>query len=126
MMKEAEANKEADEKRKEAADTKNEAEQIIFMTEKSLKDLGDKVSSEDKEKAETQIKELKEALEGDDIENIKAKKDALNETAMAFATKVYEEAAKEAQSAQAESEAEENTSSDSKKDDAIDAEFEEK
>ena len=89
-----EANKEADEKRKESAEVKNDAEQIIFATEKSLKDLGDKVSSEDKEKAENQIKELREALNGDDIEAIKTKKDALSETAMAFATKVYEEAAK--------------------------------
>jgi len=122
MMKEAEANKEADEKRKEAADTKNEAEQIIFMTEKSLKDLGDKVSNEDKEKAESQIKDLKEALEKDDIEDIKTKKDALNETAMAFATKVYEEAAKQAQVNQTE----ETPDTDSKNDDVIDAEFEEK
>ena len=122
MMKEAEANKEADEKRKEAADTKNEAEQIIFMTEKSLKDLGDKVSTEDKEKAESQIKDLKEALEKDDIEDIKTKKDALNETAMAFATKVYEEAAKQAQ----ENQTEETPNTDSKNDDVIDAEFEEK
>jgi len=122
MMKEAEANKEADEKRKEAADTKNEAEQIIFMTEKSLKDLGDKVSNEDKEKAESQIKDLKEALEKDDIEDIKTKKDALNETAMAFATKVYEEAAKQAQ----ENQTEETPNTDSKNDDVIDAEFEEK
>ncbi len=121
MMKEAEANREADEKRKEAADLKNEAEQLIFMTEKSLKDLGDKVSSEDKEKSEKQIKELKEALESDNIEDIKAKKEALNETAMAFATKVYEEAAK----AQQENQGTEETT-DSKNDDVIDAEFEEK
>ncbi|MEG0408173.1 MAG: molecular chaperone DnaK, partial [Bacilli bacterium] len=84
MMKEAEANKDADLKRKEEADSKNEAEQLIFMTEKSLKDLGDKVSNEDKEKAENQIKELKEALEKNDLDDIKTKKEALQETAMAF------------------------------------------
>ncbi len=122
MVKEAEANKEADEKRKEEADLKNEAEQLVFMTEKSLKDLEDKVSSEDKEKAEKEIKELKEALEKGEIEEIKAKKEALNETAMALATKVYEEAAKKAQEESGNSE--ENT--ETKKDDAIDAEFEEK
>ncbi len=123
MVKEAEANREADEKRKEEADLRNEAEQIIFATEKGLKDLGDKVSKEDKEKAETEMKELKEALEKDDLEDIKTKKDKLNETAMAFATKVYEEAAKQAQ-------ANENTSteetSDKKDDNVVDAEFEEK
>ena len=124
MMKEAEANKEADEKRKESAEVKNDAEQMIFATEKSLKDLGDKVSSEDKEKAENQIKELREALNGDDIEAIKTKKDALSETAMAFATKVYEEAAKAQQENNTETTAEDKK--EDKKDDAIDAEFEEK
>ena len=124
MMKEAEANKEADEKRKESAEVKNDAEQMIFATEKSLKDLGDKVSSEDKEKAENQIKELREALNGDDIEAIKTKKDALSETAMAFATKVYEEAAKAQQENNTETASEDKK--EDKKDDAIDAEFEEK
>jgi len=123
MVKEAEANREADEKRKEEADLRNEAEQTIFATEKALKDLGDKVSSEDKAKAEAEMKELKEALEKDDLEDIKSKKEKLNETAMAFATKVYEEAAKQAQ-------ANENNSaeqtSDKKDDNVVDAEFEEK
>ena len=120
MVKEAEANREADEKRKEEADIKNEAEQLIFMTEKSIKDLGDKVDSKDKEKAEEEIKDLKEALEKNDIEDIKTKKDKLNETAMAFATKVYEEAAKKAQ------EENKDTNTDDKKSDVQDAEFEEK
>ena len=119
MMKEAEANKEADEKRKEEADARNEAEQLIFMTEKSIKDLGDKVSNKDKEKAENGIKELKEALEKGKIEDIKAKKDALQETAMALGAKVYEEAAK------AQQEQESNETKEDKKDDVIDAEFEE-
>ncbi|MDD3340916.1 MAG: molecular chaperone DnaK [Bacilli bacterium] len=126
MVKEAEANKEADEKRKEEADTKNEAEQLIFATEKSLKDLGDKVEAKDKEKAENEIKDLKEALEKNELEAIKEKKDKLQETAMAFATKVYEEAAKEAK------QNEEATSTDKKdkkkkgKDDeeVVDAKFE--
>jgi len=121
MVKEAEANKEADEKRKEEADIRNEAEQMIFTTEKSLKDLGDKVDSKDKEKAEEQIKELREALEKDDIEDIKKKKEALTETAMAYATKVYEEAAKANQN-----NAETNETTDDKNDDVIDAEYEEK
>lgn len=121
MMKEAEANKEADMKRKEEADVRNEAEQMVFQTEKSLTDLGDKVEASEKEKAEGQIKDLKEALEKDNIEDIKKAKDALSETMMALATKVYEEAAKNANAndgAQA---------SEEKKDDNVkDAEFEEK
>ena len=120
MVKEAEANREADEKRKEEADVKNEAEQLIFMTEKSIKDLGDKIDAKDKEKAEEEIKELKEALEKDNLDDIKSKKEKLNETAMAFATKVYEEAAKKSQAEQS------NTTESDKKDDVQDAEFEEK
>ncbi len=123
MVKEAEANKEADEKRKAEAEARNEAEQLVFQTEKSIKDLGDKISKEDKEKAENEIKELKEALEKDNLEDIKTKKEKLQETAMAFATKIYEEAAKAAQ----ENQGNESTESDNKKsDDVIDAEFEEK
>ncbi|MBR2840616.1 MAG: molecular chaperone DnaK [Bacilli bacterium] len=95
MVKEAESNKAADEKRKEEADTKNEAEQTIFMTEKAIKDLGDKIDKKDKKEAENLIKELKEALNKDDIEDIKTKKDKLNEKAMALGAKVYEEMAKE-------------------------------
>ena len=127
MMKEAEANKEADKKRKEEADTKNEAEQTIFATEKAIKDLGDKVSDKDKKKAEELIDDLKKALEGDDIEDIKKKTEKLNEKAMEFATKVYEEAAKKAQAEQENTEST-SDSEDKKddKDDAIDAEYEEK
>ena len=122
MVKEAEANREADQKRKEEADLKNEAEQLVNQTEKSLKDLGDKVSASDKEKAEKEIKELKDALESNNLDDIKIKKEALQQTAMAFATKVYEEAAKANQSA----DTTEETKSDDKKDDVIDAEYEEK
>ena len=129
MVKEAEKNREADEKRKEEADTKNEAEQIIFATEKAIKDLGDKVDSKDKEKAEEQIKDLKEALEKDDLEDVKFKKEKLNETAMSLATKVYEQAAKEQQSNESEETKEDKKdkkSKKNKKDDVMDAEYEEK
>ena len=122
MVKEAEANRAADEKKKEEADLKNEAEQLVFQTERSIKDLGDKIDSSDKEKAEAEIKDLKEALEKNDLEDIKAKKEKLQETAMAFATKVYEEAAKANQANQ-----ESTESSDSDKNDGVqEAEFEEK
>ena len=129
MMKEAEANKEADAKRKEEADLKNEAEQTIFMTEKSIKDLGDKVDKKDKKEAEKLIDELKKALEKNDIDEIKSTKEKLDEKAMALATKVYEEAAKKAQAEQANNDKnDDNNESNDKddKDDAIDAEYEEK
>jgi len=119
MMQEAEANKEADAKRKEEADIRNDAEQMVYATEKAIKDLGDKVEETEKEKAEEQIKELNEALEGDDIDDIKAKKEALEETAMGLATKVYEQAAKEREENSDDTEAEENS-------EVMDAEFEEK
>ena len=122
MVKEAEANKAADEKRKEEADTKNEAEQLIFMTEKSIKDLGDKVDKKDKEEAEGLIKDLKEAMDKNDIDDIKAKKDKLNEKAMALGAKVYEEAAKKAQAEQNNS----DNSDDKKDNDVKDADYEEK
>ena len=126
MVKEAEANREADEKRKNEADTRNEAEQMIFATEKAIKDLGDKVDEKDKEKAEGQIKDLKEALEKDDMDDIKSKTEALNETAMALATKVYEEAAKNKQEEEKEETKEDKEDKKSKKDDVVDADYEEK
>lgn len=122
MMKEAEANKEADEKRKEEANTRNEADSLIFQTEKAIKDLGDKINEDDKKDAESKIEELKSALEGTDIDDIKTKKDALSEKAMALATKVYEEAAK-ANQANAQEEA---TSSDDTHDNVQEANYEEK
>ena len=125
MMKEAEANKEADEKKKKEADARNDAEQVVFMTEKAIKDLGDKVDSKDKEEAEKLMDDVKKALEGDDIEKINSAKDALLTKANELATKVYEEAAKKAQAENKEEASSEDNKED-KKDDVIDAEFEEK
>ena len=98
MMKEAEANKEADEKRKNEAEVRNNADSTIFATEKALDDLKDKIDESDKEKATKLIDELKKALEGSDVDEIKAKTEELNKVAMELAGKVYEQAAKENQS----------------------------
>ena len=125
MMKEAEANKEADEKKKKEADARNDAEQVVFMTEKALKDLGDKVDAKDKEEAEKLMEDVKKALEGNDIEKINSAKDALLTKANELATKVYEEAAKKAQAENKEEDSSDDKKDD-KKDDVIDAEFEEK
>ena len=126
MMKEAEANKEADEKRKEQADAKNDAEQMIYATEKAIKDLGDKVDEKDKTDAEDKIKDLKEALEKDDTDDIKKKTESLNEVAMKLATKVYEEAAKNKENTDNNDSKEEKEESSSKKDDVEEATYEEK
>lgn len=123
MVQEAEANKEADTKKKEEADLKNEAEQLVFATEKAIKDLGDKVDAKEKEEAETLVKELKEALEKNELDKIKEKKEKLSEVSMKLATKVYEEEAKKAQENKEEPEQEET---DKKDDKVVDAEYEEK
>ena len=122
MMKEAEKNKEADAKKKELADAKNEAEQIINMTEKAIKDLGDKVTDSDKKEAEELIEKTRKAMEGEDAKEITEAKDKLLEKANALATKVYESTAKEGQ----ENTTTEEAPKEDKKDDVVDAEFEEK
>ena len=123
MMKEAEANKEADAKKKEEADAKNDAEQAIFMTEKALKDLGDKVSDKDKEEAEKLVEKTKKTLEKDDVEEIKKAKDELLAKANELAAKVYEEASKNAKT---EDTTEENESTKKSDDGVVDAEYTEK
>ena len=77
MIKQAEENAEADNKRKESADAKNEADSMIFQSRKAIEDLGAEVTDEEKENVENAIKDLEEALKGDDVEAIKAKNEAL-------------------------------------------------
>ena len=116
MRKEAEENKEADEKRKEEVEIKNEAEQMVFQTEKAIKDLGDKADKKEVEAAEELIKDLKKALEDGDIEEIKKEKEKLQEKAMAMSAKVYEEEAKKRQAEQEETEEADEDEKPSKKD----------
>ncbi len=92
MIKEAEQNAEADKKRKEEADVRNESEQIIFAAKKAVEDLGDEVTPEEREEIETKSKELEEALKGNDLEDIKAKKDALTKASQNVAVKAYQKA----------------------------------
>ena len=123
MMKEAEANKEEDEKRKAEADTRNEAEQLAFQTEKTIKDLGDKITDSEKEEAEKLIKDLRDALNGNDVDAIKSKKDALQEKAMALGAKMYENVNPE----NANNDTANNTeSTNNSSDNVSDAEYEEK
>ncbi|MFJ6411495.1 molecular chaperone DnaK [Terribacillus saccharophilus] len=118
MVKEAEDNAEEDKKRREEVDLRNEADQLVFQTDKTLKDLAENVSEEDKQKAEAAKEELKKALEGSDYEDIKVKKDALSEQVQALSVKLYEQAA-QAQQAQQEQGGEKAD------DDVVDADFEE-
>ena len=123
MRKEAEANKEADDKRKALAEAKNEADAAIFQTEKSLKDLEGKVSDDDKKAAEDKIAELRNVMNSDNVDDIKAKTKELNDVAMKYAEKVYQEAAKQNQNA---SSTDTNNSSNDSKDDVKEAKYEEK
>lgn len=118
MVKDAEENAEADKKRREEIDLRNEADQLVFTTDKTIKDLGDKVSEEEKQKAEAAKEELKKALEGTDIEEIKAKKTALEEQVQQLSVKLYEQMAQEQQ-------AEQGAETESKSDEVVDADYEE-
>ena len=123
MRKEAEANKEADDKRKALAEAKNEADAAIFQTEKSLKDLEGKVSDDDKKSAEDKIAELRNVMNSDNVDDIKAKTKELNDVAMKYAEKIYQEAAKQNQNANS---TDTNSSSNDSKDDVKEAKYEEK
>ncbi len=91
MVKEAEENAEADNKRKEKADALNDANNLIFQVEKALRDLGDKATAEEKADCEAGIKELQEAIDKDDLDLIKEKKEALEKKAQNVAIKAYQQ-----------------------------------
>ena len=122
MVKDAEANAEADKKRKEEVDLRNEVDQLIFTVDKTLKDLEGKVDAEDVKKAETARDELKAAVEANDLEAMKAKRDALNEVVQNLSVKLYEQAAAASQAAQGTG-AEQASSQ--PQDGVVDADFEE-
>lgn len=118
MIKDAEANADSDKKRREEADLRNEADQLIFTTNKTIDELKDKVSEDEIKQAEAARDELQAAIEQNDLEAIKTKRDALNEIVQNLAVKLYEQAAQ----AQAASEGEDTSSQD---DGVVDADFEE-
>ena len=118
MIKDAEANADSDKKRREEADLRNEADQLIFTTNKTIDELKDKVSEDEIKQAEAARDELQAAIEQNDLEAIKTKRDALNEIVQNLAVKLYEQAAQ----AQAASEGEGTSSQD---DGVVDADFEE-
>lgn len=93
MVKEAELNAEADRKRREETDLRNQADSLIYQTDKTLKDLGDKADAGEKEKAEAAKTKLQEALKGDDVGAIQTAQDELNTAIQALSVKLYEQAA---------------------------------
>lgn len=119
MIKEAEANAEADRKRKEEAELKNEADQLIYTTDKTIKDLGDKVDQADIDKANSAKEALKKALEGGDIEAIRKAKDELLSVVQQLSVKLYEQAAQQQQAAQ-----QAQGDGNNKKENVVDADYE--
>ena len=91
-VKEAEQYAEQDKKHREEIDTRNAADQMVYQSEKTIKDLGDKLSADDKSGLEAKINDLKEALKGENIEDIKAKQKALEEKFYEVSAKVYQQA----------------------------------
>ena len=133
MVKDAEAHQAEDKKLREQIEAKNNAESVVYATEKALKDYGDKVSASEKAKIEDALKALKDTLANSSAtaEELKAKTDALQQASMELGQKVYE-AAQAQQNAQSAGSADQSSSSDSSSstaaggnDDAVDADFEE-
>ncbi len=113
MVKEAEENAEADKKRKEEAELRNESDSLVFQTEKTLKELEGKVDAAEVQKATEAKDALKEAIEKNDLAAMKEKKDALQEIVQALSVKLYEQAAQ----------AQQGQEGAGKADDVVDAEF---
>ena len=128
MIKDAEENADADKKRKELIEAKNQAETMVHQTEKSLEEVGNDVSAEDKEATETALADLKSALESEDLQDIKDKTTALMQASMKIGEAVYRKT-QEAQAAEASDVSPEDIQetssedSDSNSDDVVDADY---
>lgn len=122
MVKEAELNAEADRKRKEEVELRNDADQLVFTTEKTLKEVEGKVDKAEIDKANEAKDKLKKALEGGKIDEIKTAKDELSQVIQQISVKLYEQAAQAAQAAQ--NAAGQGASSETKKDNVVDADYE--
>ena len=121
MVKEAEANKEADKKKREAVDVRNQADTLLHSTEKNLKEHGSKVSETDKKAIETSSANLRNALKGTDVEEIKKKTQELVQASMKLGEAIY----KSQQSAKPGDAPKDNKQEGKKDDNVVDADFEE-
>ncbi|SOC36342.1 molecular chaperone DnaK [Ureibacillus acetophenoni] len=124
MVKDAEANAEADAKRKEEAELRNEADQLVFQVDKTISDLGEQITEDEKNSVNEAKEELKKALEEGNIDTIKASKEKLEGVLQPLVMKVYEQAAATAQAAQGDAGAD-ASNADKKDDGVVDADFEE-
>ena len=128
-VKEAEMNAEADAKRQEEIEIRNNADSLIYTSEKTLDELKDQVSEDEKTKVEGLVAELRELIAGDDIDAIKAKSDELSNVVQEIGAKIYQQAQAEAQAQQAQQAqqgagADPNAGAKDKNDDTIDADYE--
>ena len=123
MVREAEENADADKQRKEEVELRNEADQLVFTTEKTLKEVEGKVDEAEVKKAEDAKEELKAAIEKNDLAEIRTKKDALQEIVQQLSMKLYEQAAQAQQAAQGAEGAEGGSAKHD--DNVVDAEYEE-
>ena len=124
MKKEAEKNAEGDKKKKESIEVKNQADSLIYSTEKVLKEYGDKVEKSVKESIDKKVEELKEAVKKDDTTEIKRKIDELNKTVQEIGAKIYSKV-QEQQQQKANEDPEENKKDNKKKEKVFDADYEE-
>lgn len=120
MMKEAELHAEEDNKRKEMVEVKNSADQLVYTTEKTIKDLGDKVDQAEVDKANEAKEKVKKALESNNVDEIKAATEELTEIVQQLSVKLYEQAAQAQQAAQGQ----EPEQGAAKKDNVVDADYE--
>jgi molecular chaperone DnaK len=120
MVKYAEAHAEEDRQRREEAEVRNNADSLVYQTEKVLRDQGENVSADEKAAVEGPLGELKTALNGSDIAAIKAATEKLMSASQAFSQKLYEAAARDSQAAGSSASGQSTSSSD---DDIVDAEI---
>jgi molecular chaperone DnaK len=123
-VKDAELHADDDKKKKEIVEARNHADSLIYSTEKSLKDLGEKIDAETRGKVETAVADLKKAMESDDLEEIRAKSDALTQSSHKLAEAMYQKAAQEGQ-AEAGAADQAAGGGAAQDDDVVDADFEE-
>ena len=124
MVKDAEMHAEEDKKEREKIEVRNEADNLLYSTEKSLKDYGDKVSAEDKSKIEEALEALKAAIASDNVDEIKAKTEALQQAAYKLAEEMYKANASQGEAPQGEPQAEATESAPKKDDNVEDADYE--
>ena len=128
LVKDAELHSEDDKKKKELVEARNQADALIYQTEKSIKDLGDKVDAETKSKVEAAIGPLKKAIEGDDSAEIKRLSEELTQASHKVAEAMYQQASQEAGAqpgAGPEGGAQPGAGAAAPEDDVVDADFEE-